>query len=1084
MISLRRLLAAALLPIFIALLPTTAAGAPAPAPHWTIMTQAAPADFHPGDTTDIYEVTALNDGNAAAAPNETITDVLPEGLTVTSVIGRGHFTFFDTPYFECESKVVGSTPIVTCTDPEGAPAGAELNVKIDVEVPADASGTLSNLATISGGGAQEATWSTSTPVTPADQPVPYGATAVTDVVAADGSEASQAGSHPFGLTTLLGFNAGGVAAAEECEETPGCMQPAGNTENVEVELPPGILGNPNAVPTCSQARFSQQTNEGCPADTQVGFVFLRFYGGAFANQVAPVYNIEPPAGQPGEFGFSVAGVAHIPMFFHLRSDGDYGLTANLNRISEYATPRFSALTIWGVPADPIHDVLRASEGGCEFGCASDVQPAPLLTMPTSCSGTPLSIPLFTNSWQEPGVNAPAQPSVLSPMSGCNQLEFEPTLQARPTTNVADSPSGLHVDIHVPQPESPEGLAEAHLKDAVVTLPKGLTLNPSSAAGLEGCTPAQFGLTSAEGTTPIRTTADPAECPDASKLGTVEIDSPLLREHDETGHATGFHALAGSVYLATPHDNPFNSLLALYIGVSDPKTGVVIKLAGKVSIGEDGQLTTTFAENPQLPFEDFKLDFFGGARAPLRTPAVCGEYKTTSELTPWSAPESGPAATPSDPYLIASGPNGHPCATNEAALPNAPGFEAGTESPTAGAYSPFSLHLHREDGSQVLRALNVDLPEGLLGRLAGVAECSDAALAAAAQKTGAAEQASPSCPPGSRIGTVEVGAGAGPAPYYTSGTAYLAGPYKGDPLSVAIITPAVAGPFDLGTVVVRNALHVDPFTSQVSVTSDPIPTQLQGIQLDIRSIDLKLDRDQFTLNPTSCEKMAIGGQEISTLANSAALSNPFQVGGCAKLGFKPKLRISLKGATRRAGHPALKAVLTYPKKGAYANIARAQVSLPHSEFLDQGSIGTVCTQPQLASRSCPAGSVYGHARAWSPLLDKPLEGPVYLGVGFGHQLPDLVAELNGQIRVLLHARIDTDKKDGLRSTFEAVPDAPVSKFVLEMQGGPKKGLLENHVNICTRTHRAEAAFTAQSGRVADLRPRILEGCGRRKGKSHK
>jgi uncharacterized repeat protein (TIGR01451 family) len=1054
-----------------------ASPATAAAPHWTILTQAAPADFHPGDTNDIYEVVALNDGNAAASPNETITDVLPEGLTVTSVEGGGQFTFFDYVGFACESEIVGANPVVTCTDPEGAPAGASLAVKINVEVPADASGTLSNLATISGGGAAEATWSTSTPITPADQPVPYGATAVTDVVGADGGEASQAGSHPFDLTTLTAFNPASVSGAiEQCgatnhQDTPGCMQSGGNVENVEVQLPPGLLGNPNAVPTCAQAQFGTYGGGGgCPADTQVGFVYLRFFGRGIANQVAPIYNIEPPAGQPAEFGFSVSFV-HIPMFFHLRSDGDYGLTTNLNRISEYATPRFVALSIWGVPADSIHDPVRES--------ASDVQPEPLLSMPTSCGGTPLSIPLLTNSWQEPTVNVPAQPSVLSAMSGCNSLEFEPSLEARPTTNVADSPSGLHVDIKLPQPESPGGTAEAHLRNATVTLPKGLTLNPASAAGLEGCTPAQFGLTSAEGATPIHTSADPATCPDAAKLGTVEVDSRLLREHDEAGVATGPHPLDGSVYLATPYDNPFKSLLALYVAVNDPKTGVVVKLAGKVEIAADGQLTTSFEENPQLPFEDFKLDFFGGARAPLRTPATCGTYETTSVLTPWSAPESGPPATPSDSYLIESAPGGHPCPANEAGEPNKPGFEAGTEKPLAGAYSPFTLHLHREDGSQVFSALNVTLPPGLIGKLAGVGECPDSALATAATKSGAQEQASPSCPASSRIGSVNVGAGAGPAPYSTGATAYLTGPYKGAPLSVAIVTPAVAGPFDLGTVVVRSALQVNPETAQISVKSDPIPTELQGIQLDIRSIDLKLDRNQFTLNPTNCEKMAFSGEEVSSLGNVAALSNPFQVGECGKLAFAPKLALKLTGPTKRTGNPALKATLTMPFGGA--NIARAQVTLPHSEFLDNAHIGTVCTRVQFAADACPAASIYGHATAVTPLLDQPLSGPVYLRSS-SHKLPDLVAALNGQISVALDGKVDTGKGGGIRNTFEVVPDAPVSKFVLSMKGG-SKGLLVNSENICKKPQKALAHFVAQNGKVDDFSPTIANSC-KKSGKGKK
>jgi hypothetical protein len=719
---------------------------------------------------------------------------------------------------------------------------------------------------------------------------------------------------------------------------------------------------------------------------------------------------------------------------------------------------------------------------CQEGCASDAPEKPFLSLPTPCTGEELAVSLSSDSWQNPASNVnelpPLSPVSLPGMTGCNQLEFEPTIEARPPTNVADSPSGLHVDIHVPQNnggpeggEDPEGLATANLKDTTVTLPEGFTLNPAGAAGLAGCTPAQFGLTSAEGATPIRTTADPANCPDASKLGTVEVDTPLLKD-----------PLPGSVYLAQPYDNPFKSLLALYITVNDPKTGIVVKLAGKVEIAKDGQLTTTVTESPQLPFTDFKLDFFGGARAPLRTPAVCGEYKTTSELTSWSAPESGPPATPADPYEISAGPGGHACPHSEAAEPNAPSFEAGTEKPLAGAYSPFSLHLHREDGSQNFSALNVSLPPGLIGKLAGVGECPDSALAAAANKTGAQEQASPSCPAASRIGTVNVAAGAGPSPYNTAGTAYLTGPYRGAPFSIAIITPAVAGPFDLGTVVVRAALHVNPDSAQVSAISDPIPTSLQGIQLDVRSIDVNLDRPQFTLNPTNCETMSVGGEEISSLSQIAPLSSPFQVGECGRLGFKPKLSLKLSGKTKRTGHPALRAELTYPK-GNYANIAKAQVTLPHSEFLDQAHIGTVCTRVQFNAGAgngagCPAASVYGHARAITPILSEPLEGPVYLRSS-SHKLPDLVAALNGQISVDLAGKVDTGKGGGIRNTFEVVPDAPVSKFVLSLKGG-SKGLLVNSENICKKPQHAIADFTGQNGKVSDTSPLIANDCGK-KGK---
>jgi hypothetical protein len=382
-------------------------------------------------------------------------------------------------------------------------------------------------------------------------------------------------------------------------------------------------------------------------------------------------------------------------------------------------------------------------------------------------------------------------------------------------------------------------------------------------------------------------------------------------------------------------------------------------------------------------------------------------------------------------------------------------------------------------------LNLSLPPGVAAKFAGRVECSDAQIAQAEARRnpgeGGLERRSPSCPSGSALGTVTVGAGSG-TPFYAQGTVYLGGPYKGAPFSIVAITPAIAGPFDLGVVVVRSALYVNDETAQGTVKTDPIPTVLQGVPLDVRSIAIKVDNGDFTLNPTSCEAKAIGGEAITTTGSVAPLSNRFQVGGCGGLGFAPKLSLHLKGQTNRSGHPALKAVVTYPQGSSYANIARVQVGLPHSEFLDQGNLDKVCTRPQLNSATCPKRSIYGHAKAWTPLLDKPIEGPVYLGVGFGYKLPALVADLNGQVRLLLKGKVDTTKAGGIRSTFEAVPDAPVSRFVLEMKGGKKYGLLENSENICRKPQRASATFVAQNNKIAQFQPLIANSCSKGSGQS--
>ena len=904
---------------------------------------------------------------------------------------------------------------------------------------------------------------------------------------AGGTPYTQAAGHPYGGAASFRFNT-------RLEPDPffgNRPVPDGDIKDIVVELPVGFVGDPTVAPTCdSNAKIitsAQQLTQACPPEAQVGVTsatFAELFGAGEETFFEPVYNVGPLRGDAATFAFSVLGVV-IYIHATVRTGDDYGVTTTIPNISTEIRPLGASLTLWGTPASPVHtpergqDCVENTYAGkhCNGGNIPSSAPVvPFLTNPANCAAPPAVTTMHVDSWQEPGawktysVTAP-------PLVGCDAVDFSPSLEARPTTNVADSPSGLNVDLHIPQNENPEGLAEANLRDTTVVLPQGLVVNPSAANGLGACTEAQFGFTEMEGDI-VHTTPAPGECPADAKLGSVLIETPVVD-----------HPLKGSVYIAQPHANPFGSLLALYATIDDPATGVVVKLAGKVEADPTtGQLTATFKQNPQLPFEDFHLNFFEGAGGSLRTPATCGQYSTTSLMTPWSAPYSGPPATPSDSWAIERAPHGA-CASSAAALPNSPSFEAGTVTPLSGAYSPFVMKLTREDGSQELKGLNLTLPPGLTGKLAGIPYCSDAQIAQAQSRNkpeeGAVEKAHPSCPQASEVGTVTIGAGAGPNPYYVQGHAYLAGPYKGAPLSLVIVTPAVAGPFDLGTVVVRAALFVNPETAQITVKSDEIPHILEGIPLDVRSIAVSVDRSGFTLNPTNCEAQSITGSAIAVGGSEASLSNRFQVGECGALPFKPKLKLRLKGATGRIGHPALTAVLT--AKPGEAGIGRAQVNLPHGEFLDQGNLNKTCTKPVLLAGQCPASTVYGHATAWTPLLEKPLEGNVYLVGGYGYKLPALVAELNGQIRILLVGKVDSGKNKGIRNTFELVPDAPVEKFVLEMKGGKKYGLLENSENLCTATkanRQANVRFTGQNGKVTQYKPVVANQCGKAKKKNKK
>jgi hypothetical protein len=861
--------------------------------------------------------------------------------------------------------------------------------------------------------------------------------------------------------------------------------PDGQIKTAVTELPPGLIGDPGAVPLCEQSDFPPPGFGGysrCPTDTQVGTASidiginsgLQFPFGIYNS---PVFNLVPPKGVIARVGFVF--VVPVVVDITLRSDGDYGLNATAADISQSINLYSSRVTLWGVPADSSHDDERFLPGnffpgnppGSGIGIPSELPLAPFMANPTRC-GVDLTTGLEVDSWEDPGDFLSYRSEPVS-FTGCDQLDFEPSIEAKPTTDAADVPAGLDFDLHIPQNEDPDGLVTSHLRDAVVKLPVGMTVNPPSADVLEACSLAQVGM-SADGVADL----NPVTCPDASILGRATVVTPPIG-----------HPLPALIYLAKQNENPFGSLLAMYLVIDDPISGIRIKLPGKIDADpQTGQLTVSFRENPQTPVEDIEMRFFGGPHAALKTPASCGAHTVTSSMTPWTAPE-GETKSPSSSFALTAGPGGGACPAAGAGAPSQFSFLAGTTARTAKAFSPFNLKLSRADGTQQLSKIDTTLPKGLIARLAGVPYCSELDIYKAEQKSsGKAEQASPSCPASSRVGSVDVGAGAGSAPLYVSGNAYLAGPYKGAPLSLVVITPAVAGPFDLGNVVVRNALYLDPETTQVRAVSDPLPTILQGIPLNLRSIALKMDRPDFTLNPTDCDPLAVTGAATTVFGQSASLTSPFQVGECSRLGFKPKLSLKLTGGTKRGNYPALKAVLEM--KGG-ANTARASVALPHSEFLAQNHIRTICTRVQFAAGAgngaeCPKGSIYGKARAITPLLDEPLSGPVYLRSS-DNPLPDLVAALHGQIDVYLVGRIDS-KNGGIRTTFDSVPDAPVTKFVLEMQGG-KKGLLENSPpggsqTLCESVNRASVRMDAQNGKSSGSTPVLRNGCKGRTGRKQR
>jgi hypothetical protein len=827
-------------------------------------------------------------------------------------------------------------------------------------------------------------------------------------------------------------------------------EPFGLTRDVIIEMPPGVIGNPQRFPRCSLAQFGEHPSESeCPQDAQVGVSEIRLGGERSGALIEPVYNMHPPGGDiVARFGL-FAGP--YPSVINVRVDPvDYSLVAAVEGAPAAAALIEASTTLWGVPAAPEHDALRLTPmeglnqelppGGRKSG-----QPEiPFLSNPTDC-GLEREVTVTAVSYQ-----LPDKPSTMSApfpdIGGCGKLDFGANFSATPTNPEAAAPTGLEATLEIPQNEAPKGLAVSALRSAVVSLPRGLVINPSAGAGLASCSPTQVGFGNA---------AAPA-CPDAAKLGSVEIDVPALEK-----------TLHGGVYQRTPEEG---KLFRFWV-VTDEQ-GVRLKLPAEIQANPlTGQLTTVFAGIPslgglpQVPFEELRMNIFGGPKAPLATPAQCGTYESGYAFYPWSgnAPVLGNA-----PMQITSG-----CGKGGFA----PGLNAGTRSLGAGKYSPFTMTLTRQDGEANPRTLAVHLPQGLLAKLGGVPLCPEGS-------TGAAD-----CPAGSQIGKLNAAAGVGGAPLWipqpgkAPTAVYLAGPYKGAPYSIVAKVPAQAGPFDLGTVVNRSGIYVDPESGTATIKTDPLPQILEGVPIAYRTINVQIDRPEFTLNPTDCTAKEI---RATVTASNGAVATPadrFSATNCKSLGYKPKLRLTLKGSTKRSGHPAVKAVLT--QKPGQANTAAATVILPKSEFIDQDHINNPCTRVQFNAGNCPKLSVLGTATAVTPLLDQPLRGPVYFrSNGGARELPDIVADLHGPIHITLVGFVDAVTRKGaetsrIRTRFMNVPDAPVKKFTLRLFGGKKRGLLENSENLCAAPRHAKVVLEAQNGRVRGSNLRLGTSCGKRR-----
>jgi hypothetical protein len=857
-----------------------------------------------------------------------------------------------------------------------------------------------------------------------------------------GTQATQAGGHPD-ITTKISF--GNRISAEGLKDDCNCH----DGRSIFTHLPTGVIGNPHSAPICSLIEFSK--NE-CPVGSQVGYAVL-----VIAEALpfeAPVYNMQTHPDEAGLLGFFVPALG-APAFISLssRTNSDYGLDATAEGFWHALPVDTVFLKLWGVPADPKNDFGRNGFGGatdiciaeefepCGPGTSSNAPLAPYLQNPTTC-GVPLTASAEVLSYDGETTHAEA---AWPPTTGCSQLAFNPSLTAAPTTNGADSASGLETNLSVPQSQSPTVPSPSELRSTKVTLPEGFSINPNAADGKTFCSDAQasFGTKAA------------AVCPENAKVGTLEIDSSALPG-----------LLPGAIYIGEPQPgNPYRLILAA------DGFGTHVKLRGSVHPNpQSGQLVVTFEDLPQTPFQGFNFHFFGSERGLLATPTQCGAYPVTTEFEPWDEVLQKQSSTSF--FTIDTGPGSAPCPGP--ARPFNPSLVAGDADNNAGVHSPFTLQLSRADGDQNLTALNITTPPGFLATLIGVPYCPEAALAQLASPaySGLAELAAPACPAASQIGTATAGTGAGTHPLYSPGKVYLAGPYNGAPLSLEVVIPAVSGPYDLGNVVVRSAVNVNPTTAQVSTVSDPITQILEGIPLRLRSVLINLDRAQFTLNPTNCEPFSVAAQAFGNQGAVANLAAPFQVANCASLRYGPQLSLKLSGGVQRRGHPAVRAVLK--TKPGEANTRKVSVALPQGELLDNAHIGTICTKVQFSKDACPAASVYGTAKAFTPLLEAPLEGNVVLRSS-KNKLPDIVLDLRGQIDVEVAGKIDTVQGGALRTTFSRVPDAPVSKFVLKLAGGAK-GLLVNSTSLCGSAKKATVKMTGQNGLELEDKTKLQTTCG--------
>jgi hypothetical protein len=1056
-----------------------AGGAVAAMPWWHVNTISAPASLPGGESRLVLEVSDLGDAavNGVVSP-VTIVDRLPAGVSASHVYGEGGGSSISHNVREIIHCAISSKSTTTVTCTYAGPLLAYERFMIAITVKAEpGTGTGVSEVSVSGGGApaivsrRELALGESAPSYGAEN---YELTPEEE----GGGTDTQAGSHPFQLTATLTFNT--VATQVEdgyLKEILPEVLPVGMTKDLKFDLPPGLVGNPTPLPKCPLYVFENigHSLQVCPDNTVVG-VATPIVTNPEENQhvpnasTSPLYSIEPAVGEPARFGFiTIAGPVILDT--SVRTGGDYGVVVTVPDIPDLVGFIGNQVTFWGVPDASQHDTSRGScldeyEGKFpylsmpEIACPVQEKPQPFLITPTSCTG-PWASTVEGDSWENIGQLSPPKQYALSNSAGeplgqdgCNKLNFEPSISVAPDGQQGSTPTGLTVGVHVDQEASlnPVGLTESNVKNTTVTLPAGVALNPAGADGLSACDESEIGL------------EDSAEqkCPESSKVGTVEIKTPLLP-----------NPLVGAAYLATQDENPFGSLVALYLVVYDPVSGVRVKLAGEVKPNpETGQLVSTFKETPQLPFEELSLHFFGGSRAPLGTPALCGTYTTTASIEPWSG---NPAAESSSEFKITNGPNNAPCSDP---LPFDPSLTTGSLNIQAGAFTPFTMTMSREDGNQNLDGIQLKMPSGLLGTLSNVKLC------------GEADGNAGTCGPESLIGETTVSVGLGGNPYTVNGgKVYITGPYKGAPYGLSIVNPAKAGPFNLGQVIVRAKIEVNPENAALTITSDAtgpyeIPQLIDGIPLQIKHVNVSINRPDFTFNPTNCAPQEIGGSLTSSQGAISTLHVPFQVTNCAVLKFKPIFTVSTSGKTSRKNGASLSVRLTYPKApfGTQANIGKVKVDLPKQLPSRLTTLQKACPDAVFDKNpaACPPDSKIGSATATTPVLPVHLEGPAYFVSHGGAKFPELIIALSGEgVTVYLHGETFISPQGITSSTFRTIPDVPIGVFELKLPQGTDSALAANG-NLCASKLIMPTTFVGANGvSIKQSTPIAVTGCAKKR-----